>query len=489
MNAPHLTELQPSSLWQHFAKICSIPHPSGYEAQLAEHIQHWATDLGLSVTQDHVGNLIIRKPATSGLEHAPGVVLQAHLDMVPQKNSTTQHDFTKDPINAYIEGDWVTAENTTLGADNGIGVSAILAVLESTHLQHGPIEALFTIDEESGMTGAMGLQPGQLQGSILLNLDSEDEGELYLGCAGGVDICADWTYSPEPVPADYQSFELAITGLKGGHSGVDIHLGRANANKLMARLLCEADQAELPIRVSHIQGGSLRNAIPREAFIKLACPNAAVMQLKTWQADQQAILNNELQHAEPDLQLTLSEIAPLAQLMPAASQKTLSHTLSACPHGVMRMSDTVQGIVESSTNLGVITVEDGRIHVASLARSLIDSAGQALANAVANTFRLANATIRFEGAYPGWQPNMQSSVLQTMIGVHQRLFEVKPEIKVIHAGLECGLLAAAYPHWDMISFGPTIRYPHSPDEKVNIHSVQRFWDLLVATLKAIATEQ
>ena len=481
MRAIH--ELQPNALWQHFSAICDIPHPSFHEEQIREHLIGFAKAHDLEWLSDAAGNVIIRKGATADMENRIGVILQGHMDMVPQKNNDTAHDFTTDPIKAYIDGDWVTAEGTTLGADNGIGMAATLAVLAATDLQHGPIEALFTATEETGMIGAQGLEGGILQGKILLNLDTEDEGELYIGCAGGARIEVNGQYTPETITGDFSYKTLAVTGLKGGHSGCDIHLGRGNAIKLLVRVLQRLQ--EHGVRIASINGGSLANAIPREASAVIAIPEAA--QTVCAQIIDQCSndICAELTAVEPDLQLTLSDVAPVTQLMPLGAQQQWIAAVAACPNGAQRMSDSVVGVVETSLNIGVFTIDEGKIHAHILARSLVGSCNDALRDAVAGLFRMLSAEVTYQDSYPGWKPNPDSQILALMQQVHHELHGKTPGVQVVHAGLECGLLGSKYPQWDMISFGPTIRFPHSPDEKVHIQSVSRFWDFLVATLKAV----
>ncbi|WP_252180023.1 aminoacyl-histidine dipeptidase [Endozoicomonas sp. 4G] len=478
-----LVELSPQPIWRHFQALCKIPRPSKHEDAVREYVKAFGENLGLETLVDEVGNVIIRKPATRGMENRLGVVLQSHLDMVPQKNADTNHDFTKDPIKAYVDGEWVTAEGTTLGADNGIGVVAAMAVLESTEIPHGPIEALFTIDEESGMTGAHGLKPGLLKGEIMLNMDSEDEGELYVGCAGGVDVSVSHGYQQEFLEEGYSGFSLSLKGLKGGHSGVDIKLQRGNANKLMVRLLKAL--SEVDVRVAEYSGGTLRNAIPREAFVQVAIPSDRREEAARIVDEHLNIFRAELAEVEPDLSLVMAASEPVQKAMTRAEQSQLLNTLHVSPNGVHRMSLSVEGVVETSNNLAIIKVKEGQISVENMVRSLIDSAREEHAESIAGLYRLMGAEVSKQGAYPGWKPNTESAILKTMTGIHEQLFGYQPEIKVIHAGLECGLLGSAYPNWDMISFGPTIRFPHSPDEKVHIPAVENFWNYLVATLAAV----
>ena len=481
-----MNNLEPKALWTNFYNLTQIPRPSNNEDQVQDFVYHFGLNLGLETIKDDAGNIIIKKPATPGMENRKGVIIQGHLDMVPQKNSDKVHDFTKDPIEALIDGEWVTANGTTLGADNGIGVSAAMAVLASKDIEHGPVEALFTATEETGMDGAEGLKSGVLDGDILLNTDSEDEGELYVGCAGGEDTNIRFTYKEEDVPARHAAFQLSVIGLKGGHSGMDIILGRGNANKVFFRLLNEANKL-VGARLASIDGGSLRNAIPREAFGVLTVETSKVEKFKTVINDEFSVISQELSATEPEMKLTLVETDLPSELIDEQTQLSLTQGVMACPNGVIRMSDSMPGLVETSTNLASVKsdVVGKTIDIACLMRSSVDSAKTHLGNRIEAVFSLAGARVSFSGAYPGWKPNMDSPILKTMQDVYQHNFGKVPEIKAIHAGLECGILGGSYPHWDMISFGPTIRFPHSPDEKVNIASVQKFWDFLVETLKNI----
>lgn len=479
-----IQNLEPKTLWQHFYSLTQIPRPSKHEAAVVAFMEKFAKKHNLEFILDKVGNVIIRKQATPGMEGRKGIILQGHLDMVPQKNSDKAHDFEKDPIEAYVDGEWVTANGTTLGADNGIGVAAAMAILESKDIPHGMIEALMTIDEETGMTGAFGLEPGILKGDILINLDSEDEGELYIGCAGGTDANAKFRYSEEPVTGDVKGVKIDVAGLKGGHSGMDIILGRGNANKILFRFLRSAT-AKYGFRMSSVEGGSLRNAIPREAWATGTVPAGKWDDIRAAIAEYAAVVKAELAMKEPDMTCDIQEAAVPATWIDRETQKNFINAVNGCPHGVMRMSDAMEGLVETSTNLAIIKSENGIIRVESLMRSSVDSAKEALGEMIASVFELAGAEIGFGGTYPGWKPNPDSEVLKLAQKVYQEKYGKIPEIKAIHAGLECGLLGAVYPHWDMISFGPTIRFPHSPDEKVNVETVEKFYDFLVEMLKNV----
>jgi dipeptidase D len=479
-----ILKLDPKGLWKNFYSLTQIPRPSKKEDRIREFIYNFGKNLGLETIQDEVGNVIIRKPATPGMENRKGIILQGHLDMVPQKNSDKVHDFEKDPIETIIDGEWVRANGTTLGADNGMGVAATMAVLEATDLPHGPIEALFTADEETGMTGANGLKPGILKGDILLNMDSEDEGELYIGCAGGTNGNITFSYSEQPLTGDYSGFKINVTGLKGGHSGVDIHLGRGNANKIMNRILYHG-HVKHGLQVATIDGGSLRNAIPRESFALAAIPSANVTSFLECLNKQTVKIKNELASVEPTLKIeAVPTDAPKNVIDPGVLINSMN-AIYACPNGVMRMSNEMEGLVETSNNLAIVKAENGSIKLMNLMRSSVDSAKDDLQQMIQSVFDLAGAQSVFDGSYPGWKPNPASPILKTMQEIYHTKFGKIPDIKAIHAGLECGILGGAYPEWDMISFGPTIRFPHSPDEKVNIATVQKFWDFLVETLKFV----
>lgn len=480
-----LSGLQPQVVWDNFYQLTQIPRPSKHEQAIQAFMLDFGQGLGLETFRDEVGNIIIRKPATAGYESCRGVILQSHLDMVPQANSDTPHDFTTDPIAAYVDGDWVTAKGTTLGADNGIGVAAIMAILAADDLSHGPIEALLTCDEETGMTGAFGLKNNVLSGDILLNLDSEDEKELYIGCAGGVDGIFTLPIQREEMTANLSTYRIHLSGLKGGHSGIDIIQQRGNANKLLARFLTFIDG--LGVRLGEFNGGNLRNAIPREATATIAL---AAKQLSTLQGKLAAftdILHAEYAVVEPNISLTIREITAHSdnRLLTVNSHKRLLSAINACPNGVHRMSLDMDNLVETSSNLAIVKTQETQIQLDCLLRSSLDSARDELAQQIRSVFSLAGADCRYQGAYPGWQPNPDSSILQVMQKTGQALFGESPKLCSIHAGLECGILGGIYPHWDMISFGPTIRAPHSPDEKVHIDSVNHFYAWLVATLQAI----
>ncbi len=479
-----IAKLDPIEVWKNFYALSQIPRPSKKEAGVIAFMKKFGEDLGLDTIVDEVGNVIIKKPATAGMENRKTVILQGHLDMVPQKNSDKDFDFERDPIQCVIDGEWVTADGTTLGADNGIGVAAAMAVLESKTLKHGPVEVLFTVDEETGMTGAFGLKPGLLDGDILINMDSEDEGEMYVGCAGGIDINATMKYAEEDVPAGMTAFTIKAKGLKGGHSGMDIALGRANANKIMFRFLMQAE-SDFGIRLAEAGGGDLRNAIPRESYATIVLPVEKTDKFEAFVGKYNAMYRSEFRETEPDLSFELTKSDMPERIAAANDQYKMIRAVFATPHGVERMSASMPGLVETSNNVAAVELKDGQFAVRCLTRSSVDTAKEATAWRIAAVYQLIGASISLEGAYPGWKPNMDSPVLKTSLEVYNKHFGKVPEIKAIHAGLECGLLGGVYPNLDMISFGPTIRFPHSPDEKVNVETVGKFWNFLVALLEEI----
>lgn len=480
-----LNKLDSKAVWKNFQHICSFPHPSKHEEKLVASLVAWAKERKIDVRQDETGNIIMTKPATPGMENRKIAILQGHIDMVPQKNSGNKHDFLKDPIEMRVcEDGWVRANGTTLGADDGIGVAAAMSVIESDDIVHGPIEVLITIDEETGMTGASHLKAGELKGDIFLNMDSETEGELYVGCAGGIDANIEIPYGEETMPKGMKSYRITFSGFKGGHSGMDIDLGRANTNKLINRLLYKAAK-ECEMRLSSIEGGSLRNAIPREAFAIVSVPENKVAELEILVENFRKIVKDEFALTEPEGNIEIESIDAPAKVMDKKSQENIINTVYALPNGVIRMSDSMKTLVETSSNLAILKSENGKVIIMCLLRSSVDSAKEAVGEKMTAISEMTGAKISLTGAYPGWKPNMESPILKTMISTYRNLFGKDPEIKAIHAGLECGLLGGVYPNWDMISFGPTIMHPHSPDEKVNIESVDRFWKFLVETLKNI----
>jgi len=484
MNSP-LEQLEPAPLWRHFLALTRIPRPSGHEEAVRDHLRRFGEGLGLETLVDGAGNVVIRKPASPGEEGRRGVVIQGHMDMVPQANAGVAHDFERDPIEALIEGDWVKARNTTLGADNGIGVAAALAVLESDELVHGPLEVLVTSDEERGMGGALGLQPGLLRGAVLLNTDSEEEGELCIGCAGGANVDTRLDYRPEPVEPGAAPFRVSLSGLKGGHSGVDIHRGRGNANRLLFQLLRELLREGVPFRLAEANGGNMRNAIPREAVATLLVAPVDAPAFEAGVAAFADRLRREYGEKEPELQVAFADPPQVEQLLPADLQGPLVDAICDCPNGVARMSDTLPGLVETSSNLSIIRIGGGRVEIQSLVRSAVETAREALCQAIAAHFEPIGAETGFGGRYPGWEPDPDAEVLRLAEAAYRDLFGEPARVGAIHAGLECGLLGAIYPDWEMLSFGPTIESPHSPDERVHIPSVARFWALLTELLRRI----
>ncbi len=477
-----ILSLKPESVWKNFHSLTQIPRPSKKEARIIEFMRNFGQSLGLETIVDEVGNVIIRKPATPGMENKKGIVLQSHLDMVPQKNSDKTHDFEKDPIETLIDGEWVKANGTTLGADNGMGVAAIMSVLEATDLVHGPVEALFTIDEETGMTGANELKPGLLHGDILINLDSEDEGELYFGCAGGIDGTFTFNFKKTSPESGAAALKINVTGLKGGHSGLDISLGRGNSCKILTRLVWHGVK-DHNLQLALIEAGNMRNAIPREGFAVVTVPQDQKAAYIDCIKQITETIKSELSATEPTLSISVSDTDMPSSVMDKDTQNRMLRAVYACPNGVMRMSNAMEGLVETSTNLSIINTFDDTVVIKCLLRSSVNSAKIDLSVMMGSIFELANAQVVFEGEYPGWKPNPDSPILKTMQQVYNNRFGKIPEIKAIHAGLECGLLGAVYPNWDMISFGPTIRSPHSPDERVHIASVEKFWIFLTETLK------
>ena len=471
--------LAPALVWKHFAAICNIPHPSHHEEKIREYIVAFAEAQGLEYTVDEANNVYVRKPATAGMENRKGIVIQAHLDMVPQKNNDKVFDFENDPIEAYIDGEWVTANGTTLGANNGIGAAAILAVLEDNTLVHGPVEALFTATEETGMDGAFGLKGGLLQGDILLNLDSETEGELYVGCAGGLDANITLPYTAEAAPAGYAAYAVEVKGLKGGHSGIQIGYQRANANRELFRLL---NASACDIRLSSVDGGGLRNAIPREATAVVLVAQADAAAFEAEVAAFEKTLIAEYTNIEDSVSVKAATVAAPAEVIPADVATKLAKAVIGAPNGVVKMSVEMEGLVQTSSNLARVVSDGSCVKIQCLLRSSVNSEKHALGAAIKGVFELAGATVELSGDYDGWKPNMESPILHTMLASYESLYGKKPAVMAIHAGLECGIIGGKYEGLDMISFGPTICFPHSPDEKVEIASVGKFYSFLLHTL-------
>jgi len=480
-----LFNFEPVSLWKHFSEVLNIPRPSDQEKQIREYLIRFAQERNLSYQTDDAGNLVIRKPATPGKENHTKVCLQSHLDMVCEKNSDVVFNFQTDPIQAYVDGDWIKARGTTLGGDDGIGIAAQMAVLDASDIAHGPLECLFTTAEETGLVGAFGLQPGFLHSTTLLNLDSEDWGELFIGCAGGIDLTAWFDFLKELVPDGNIAMKLGVKGLVGGHSGDDINKGLGNANKILSRFLWDiADDFE--VRIHRFDGGNLRNAIPREAESIITLPESNKEALIKAFNHYQSEIKTELVKTEPGLSFYFSDCQVPEWVIDEDCQCNLLNALYACPHGVLSMSQTIPGLVETSTNLAAVKLVDDRISVSTSQRSSIESAKRNMSNMVESVFLLAGAYIEKSTGYPGWNPDPDSPVLKITEQAYEKLFGEKPLVKAIHAGLECGLFLEKYPNMDMISFGPTIKGVHSPDERLNISTTSKFWILLIEVLKRIS---
>lgn len=484
--AEEIKRLQPEAVWRYFYDLTQIPRPTGQTKEVVAYAKSVGERLGLETKVDKVGNVLIRKPASVGYEQRTSVVLQAHLDMVPQKNSHVQHNFATDPIDAHIDGEWVRARETTLGADNGIGAAMGFAVLEAKELKHGPLEVLFTIDEEVGMVGANALEAGFVQAKTLLNLDSELVGELYIGCAGGIDINVSLEYQAGlPTPEGDVALWVKLSGLKGGHSGVDIHLGRGNANKLLFRFLKKA-VAEFNLSIAELTGGSLRNAIPREAEVLVTLPADEVSEFEALVAEFEALYNKEYKGIENRIELRCEKAsAQPSTVVPEELTDNIIHAVEACQNGVITYLTDFPDTVESSSNLASVQLKDGLFKATFLTRSSSESRKEMVASSIESAFTLIGARVEFDASYNGWQPDAHSHVLEVMRKVATQVFGREPAVKVMHAGLECGILQGVMPDTEMISFGPTILHPHSPDEKVEIATVESTWKLLVATLEAL----
>lgn len=478
-----IRNLQPTALWGHFGDLNAVPRPSKKEGRVIAFIRAFGEGLGLPTMVDEIGNVIISKPATVGMEDRQTVILQSHLDMVHQKNSGTEFNFDTQGIEMYVDGDYVKAKGTTLGADNGIGVATIMSLLASTDIPHPPLEALFTIDEETGMTGALALKGGLLHGRILLNLDTEEDTELTIGCAGGVDVTGTGKYAQVVAPAG-SAWQLSVRGLTGGHSGGDIHLGRGNANKIMNRMLLTL-AGECHIAIASIDGGSLRNAIPRESAAVFVAGAQHTGRLQGRVVELAGILKEEYRVTDPGLVIALDAATMPPQVMNADFQKQLLRALYACPNGIYRMSPEIKGLVQSSNNLARVQIKEGAYSIQCLTRSSVDSEKYDLAAAICSAFELAGAEMSLTNAYPGWAPRPDAPIVRIMSDLYRTLFHSEPHVNAVHAGLECGILGTNYPDVQMISFGPNIYGAHSPDERVQISSVQKFWGYLLQILKEI----
>ncbi|MDM1292951.1 aminoacyl-histidine dipeptidase [Sphingobacterium sp. N143] len=481
----NLDKLEPKAIWKNFAALNAVPRASKKEARVIAFMVDFGNSLGLATHVDEIGNVLIRKPATQGMEDRKTIVLQSHLDMVHQKNNDTVFDFDTEGIKMYVDGDWVKAEGTTLGADNGLGVATIMSILESTTIVHPAIEALFTIDEETGMTGALGLKGGLLSGEILLNLDTENDTEIDIGCAGGIDVTASQTYTPEPCPSGMLSFEITVKGLHGGHSGMDIHKGFANANKLMNRLLFKANE-RYGLRISSLLGGSLRNAIPRESVAKVVISEdkrpVFVQELTQMAQD----IKQEFATTEPGMEILIEpQDVSYTTLVPVAAQENLINSVYAALNGVYRVSADFEDLVETSNNIAKVEVGAEQIVIKCLTRSSVETSKLDLAHSLQAAFELGGFAVAFSGDYPGWAPNPNSEILEVLKSIYQKQHGTAPEVVACHAGLECGILGTNYPGMDMISFGPTILGAHSPAERASVSSVQKFWNFVLEILKEI----
>ena len=480
-----IRDLQPALVWEQFEAITKVPRPSKKEERIIEFLIDFAKSHNLEYQRDKIGNVVIRKPATAGYEERETIILQSHMDMVCEKNSDVDFDFDNEPIRAVVDGEWVRAEGTTLGADCGIGMAAAMALLLDQEAEHAPIEALFTVDEETGLTGAFNLGEGMLTGKYLLNLDSEDEGEIFIGCAGGIDTLATFAISLEPAPKNYEFYRFDVSDLVGGHSGDDINKGRANSNKITARLLLEAQQA-FDGRMSYFDGGNLRNAIPREAYAVVGVPSKLKDKFEARVAQFNEEIREEFHFTEPDMRLALSHMPGVEEVLSLDSQRKLLGALVGVPNGVLAMSSAIPGLVETSTNLASVKFTDKKkVVVTTSQRSSVESAKHYAKNAVESVFALAGADVIHSDGYPGWAPNPDSKLLKVSVECYERLFGVEPKVKAVHAGLECGLFLEKYPHLEMVSFGPTLRGVHSPDERLEIATVDKFWRHLKEIVKSM----
>jgi len=477
-------DLKPSAVWKNFYGLTTCPRPSKHEEIVRDYLLKWANERNIEAFTDETGNVIMRVPATKGCENMKAVIMQGHMDMVPQKNSDTVHDFLTDPIQTYVDGDWLRAKGTTLGADDGLGVAMGMTVLEDKSLKHGPLELLVTYDEETGMTGARNLTAGILKGEILINLDTETEGELCIGCAGGLNLAATGTYASVEAPEGYKSFVLSVKGCRGGHSGLEISEGRANSIKVAMRIvnsLLSKGYAE----VVDIEGGTLRNAIPRECFVNLLVRESRLASARNSIRRAVAELKNEFAQTDPLMDIKLTATKSFSKYIQTTDAKRFVRAVLSCPSGVERMSASVPGLVETSINLAIVKAKNGKFNVTCLCRSSIDSAKFALGKVFESIFTLAGLKVKFSGAYSGWAPNPNSEILHLMESKYKQMFGKPANVIAVHAGLECGIMAGKYPHWDMVSMGPTLLSPHSPDERAYIPSVQTVWDFLIQILAEI----
>lgn len=479
-----IKNLKPECIWRNFDALTQVPRPSGHLEKVQQFLLDFAKDTGVEAFKDEAGNIVMRKPATPGMENRKTVILQAHMDMVPQKEKTSTHNFETDPIQTYIDGEWVRAKGTTLGADDGLGVAAIMAVMEAKDLKHGPIEALITADEETGMYGANGLPGGELEGEILLNLDTEQEGELIIGSAGGVDITATLDYQEAESDKTDAAVKITIKGLKGGHSGLEICEGRGNANKMMVRIVREAI-AEDEACLASWHGGNMRNAIPREAEVVLTLPKENVEDLKAIVAEYKETFNNEYKGIESDIEVVAEDVALPEMIVPQEIQDNLVDAIYAAHNGVWRYIPTMPEIVETSSNLAIVDIDGGKAAIKILARSSSETMKEDLSTSLESCFNMAGMKVEFSGAYGGWDPNTDSELIKVMRNIYKNLFNEEPTVQVVHAGLECSIILSKYPGLDICSFGPTLLSPHTPTERAHWPSTTKFWDLLVKTLEEI----
>lgn len=484
MTMSEIKNLKPECIWRNFDALTQVPRPSGHLEKVQQFLLDFAKNTGVEAFKDEAGNIVMRKPATPGMENRKTVILQAHMDMVPQKEKTSTHNFETDPIQTYIDGEWVRAKGTTLGADDGLGVAAIMAVMEAKDLKHGPIEALITADEETGMYGANGLPGGELEGEILLNLDTEQEGELIIGSAGGVDITATLDYQEAESDKTDAAVKITIKGLKGGHSGLEICEGRGNANKMMVRIVREAI-AEDEACLASWHGGNMRNAIPREAEVVLTLPKENVEDLKAIVAEYKETFNNEYKGIESDIEVVAEDVALPEKIVPQEIQDNLVDAIYAAHNGVWRYIPTMPEIVETSSNLAIVDIDGGKAAIKILARSSSETMKEDLSTSLESCFNMAGMKVEFSGAYGGWDPNTDSELIKVMRNIYKNLFNEEPTVQVVHAGLECSIILSKYPGLDICSFGPTLLSPHTPTERAHWPSTTKFWDLLVKTLEEI----
>lgn len=484
MTMSEIKNLKPECIWRNFDALTQVPRPSGHLEKVQQFLLDFAKNTGVEAFKDEAGNIVMRKPATPGMENRKTVILQAHMDMVPQIEKTSTHNFETDPIQTYIDGEWVRAKGTTLGADDGLGVAAIMAVMEAKDLKHGPIEALITADEETGMYGANGLPGGELEGEILLNLDTEQEGELIIGSAGGVDITATLDYQEAESDKTDAAVKITIKGLKGGHSGLEICEGRGNANKMMVRIVREAI-AEDEACLASWHGGNMRNAIPREAEVVLTLPKENVEDLKAIVAEYKETFNNEYKGIESDIEVVAEDVALPEMIVPQEIQDNLVDAIYAAHNGVWRYIPTMPEIVETSSNLAIVDIDGGKAAIKILARSSSETMKEDLSTSLESCFNMAGMKVEFSGAYGGWDPNTDSELIKVMRNIYKNLFNEEPTVQVVHAGLECSIILSKYPGLDICSFGPTLLSPHTPTERAHWPSTTKFWDLLVKTLEEI----